>query len=80
MPNVERICGAARWASYLINGDSSGLEPEEIEACDNWAARELSDDGSCVDCDEPFFSWSYGLHCHVDPIGGDLVEYTILRR
>jgi hypothetical protein len=28
--------GYAHWASYLINGDASGLEEEEIEAADNW--------------------------------------------
>ena len=80
MPTVERIHGAAYWASYLINGDASGLDPDEKEAADNWAARELGDDGECVDCGEPFFSWSYGLHTHTAVRGGELVEYTILRR
>jgi hypothetical protein len=28
--------GYAHWESYLINGDASGLEEEEIEAADNW--------------------------------------------
>jgi hypothetical protein len=28
--------GYAHWASYIINGDASGLEEEEIEAADNW--------------------------------------------
>jgi hypothetical protein len=28
--------GYAHWASYIINGDASGLEEEEVEAADNW--------------------------------------------
>jgi hypothetical protein len=28
--------GYAHWASYIINGDCSGLDDEEIEAAEDW--------------------------------------------
>ena len=30
--------GYQHWASYIINGDASGLEDEDIAACDAWLA------------------------------------------
>jgi len=38
------------WASYLINGDASGIEPEEKVACDMWLESEgLGFPVSCED-------------------------------
>ena len=40
----------AYWASYLINGDASGLEPGEQEQIDAWLAKEgLPSPVSCSD-------------------------------
>lgn len=72
---VETFKGSAYWASYLINGDASGLEPREIELCDAWRARIAP--FYIVSCDdESYFSWSYGLHTGGDCRGGDLLDYT----
>lgn len=73
--------GAAQWASYLINGDSSGLEPREVELCDKWLAQLApgyivsvadNDDG---EPESPWFTWSYGLHTGDDCAGGNCLTY-----
>ena len=40
----------AYWASYVINGDSSGMEDKEIAACDAWLATLAG--WYCVGCDD----------------------------
>ena len=65
-PTFETYDLPAHWASYLINGDCSGLEPEDIELCDT----KTKDLGSCVDVSEDtFFGQFNGLGC-------DLATYT----
>jgi hypothetical protein len=79
MTEVRKILGAAHWASYLINGDASGLMPEEKELCDAWLARELGSGEDIVSCeDESHFSWNYGLYTGADCAGGDLLEYMVI--
>ena len=80
MTTTRTITGAAYWASYIINGDSSGLEPEEIALCDKWQERELEPGESIVSCDdESRFSWHYGLLTGDDIAGGDVLDYTVLK-
>lgn len=39
------------WASYLINGDDSGLEMSEVRAANEWLAEVgLGDPVSCEEC------------------------------
>lgn len=78
MAETRTAIGAAYWASYLINGDSSGLTDDEIKLCDAWCERELAPVEQVCDCGEPYFSWSYGLYTGADCRGGDLVEYTVI--
>jgi hypothetical protein len=33
---AQQFTGAAYWASYLVNGDSSGLSEREKHAADKW--------------------------------------------
>jgi len=62
----DTLTGLAHWASYLINGDSSGMEESEIALCDAWQKsirpyRVVS----TVD-DSERFTWSaqlYGANC-----------------
>ena len=66
----------AFWASYLINGDASGLE--DGEKAHIGAYLKTQGIRSVLDCayaDESFFSWSFGLHGGTSE-GGDLLEYT----
>ena len=62
------------WASYLINGDDSGLEPGERQEIDTWLAKQGLDRGDAVDCGEPYFSWNNDAN----GIGGDVAEFTFL--
>jgi hypothetical protein len=49
---TEQFIAPSYWASYLVNGDASGLSNEEREACDNWVAF-LGINYHCVDA-EPY--------------------------
>lgn len=62
----------AYWASYLINGDDSGISPEDKAEADAFLAQHnLPDPVSCSD--EKWFSW----HNDSDnKLGGDVLEYT----
>lgn len=65
----------AYWASYLVNGDASGLEPGEQEQIDAWSARQ-GDIGSCVDVSEDsWFAWSNDA----TNLGGDVATYAFLK-
>ena len=77
-PLIYIATGAACWASYLINGDASGLSDEERELADAWFARELGPNDAIVDCGEPYFTWSYRLHTGAPFSGGDVVDYRVI--
>ena len=65
------------WASYLINGDDSGIEPEDKAACDAWIAREGL--GLPCSCDDAGFMWRHDAYNEC-PLGADCQEYTFLIR
>lgn len=65
------------WASYLINGDSSGMEDQEIAACDAWIAG--LDCGAPVDCEDAGFIKYHDAH-HVMPLAADCQRYTFFLR
>ncbi len=69
--------GFAYWASYLINGDASGLDDNERACADAFAEYLTGGKGSIVDCGEDtFFAYpECGSH-----LWGDCVEYTALVR
>jgi hypothetical protein len=83
MVEFVTITGPAAWASYLINGDASGLEPGEQAKADAWLAREgvrrVVCDAPGEDEDspqEPRFTWHMGLHCpELECSGGDALDY-----
>jgi hypothetical protein len=65
----------AFWASYLINGDGSGMEASEVAACDGYVRKrgivEVAEVSS-----EPEFTWSFGLYGG-DAEGGEVLEYRV---
>lgn len=61
------------WASYLVNGDASGLSDEDQAACDAWLA--FQHPGNCVDVGEPWFSRSNDAN----NLGGDVATFTFHR-
>jgi len=77
-PTIYIATGAACWASYLINGDASGLSDEERKLADAWCERELGPNDAIVDCDEPYFTWSYRLYTGAPFSGGDVVDYRVM--
>lgn len=73
--NVLEIVAPSHWASYLINGDDSGLEPDEKAACDAWIKREGV--GLPVDCRDAGFRWRHDAYNEM-PLGADCQTYSFL--
>lgn len=64
----------AHWACTLINGDSSGNEPEDDAAIKQWLESHSEELGPCLTCsDEPEFR-----HWHDAPgvLACDCLEFT----
>lgn len=69
------LVAPSHWASYLLNGDDSGLLPTECNAADAWIDRQ--DMGLPVSCDDAGFRWYHDarLEC---PLGADCQEYVFI--
>jgi hypothetical protein len=67
---VDVIEAPQHWASYLINGDSSGLNDHEIALADRYF--EGFDVVNCAD--EGRFTWSYDLYGDPRYKGGTVLE------
>jgi len=82
---TETYIAPAHWASYLINGDASGLDYENTPG-DDQGNREIRDAdnfiasvglGAPVDCSESEFmshGWDFG------GLAGDYCTYSFLRQ
>ena len=70
--------GAACWASYLVNGDASGLSDEERSLADAWCERELGPNDAIVDCSEAYFTRFYRMYTGAPYRDGDVVDYRVL--
>lgn len=68
--------GLSAWASYLINGDASGIDAADIAAADQFAGW-LG--GLPVDCVDAGFMWRPDSWQFM-PLGGDCQTYTALVR
>ena len=73
MKTLEYIL-PAYFASYLINGDHSGLTEQEKEKIDLFLEREKITILTCGD--QSFFSWSNDL----DTLGSNCLEFTAIER
>jgi hypothetical protein len=63
------------WASYLINGDASGLEPGEADHIERYLSKEGVRHVLDVS-DEPHFTHYYAMYGgRYD--AGEVVEYTV---
>lgn len=65
----------SHWASYLINGDASGIEPEDVRQADAWIAREGL--GLPVSCEDAGFHWRHDAYAEC-PLGADCQTYVFL--
>ena len=63
------------WASYLINGDASGMDDGDQADCDAWLAS-LPYGYNCVDVSE---ETSFRRSNDATDLGGDCAEYTFMR-
>lgn len=67
---------------YLVNGDPSGLEDEDIKTIDEWVNEMLGDEYSSIivgvpsDDQETYFHWNpeFGLACDVWDIDVVLIK------
>lgn len=73
---ITSIPAPAAWASYLVNGDASGLTPEERAQADAWLAREgVRIVGTEPDA-EPYFSWAARILVpELDCTGAEMLDY-----
>ena len=73
---ADIVTAPVYWASYLINGDPSSLDDEEIALCDAY----FDGLGDVVDVSEESerFTWSYDLYGDPRYRGGTVADYTVL--
>lgn len=71
---TETVVLPAFLASALINGDTSGLSPEDLPWLEK--AKEFCAPGSVVDVGESYCSRYCDLPGYV--LGADMAEYTVL--
>lgn len=64
----------AYWASYLINGDDSGIESEDVYYADKFMAE--NNLPMPVSCSEE--SWFAHSNDSSNRLAGDVLEYTFL--
>lgn len=71
-----RATAPSAWATYLINGDESGIDEEDRKACDAWIASIGL--GSPVSCDDAGFIRYHDAYEFL-PLAADCQEYLFLR-
>jgi hypothetical protein len=76
---VTQEVGPSHWASYLINGDDSGLEEHEVKACDAWQQSLAPFYVVSTADEEPWFTWHYRVHGG-DAEGGEVITYILHRQ
>jgi hypothetical protein len=68
------------WASYITNGDASGIDGSEQAACDAWLAR---NNGRCIgpadyDAESEFRAWHNAWN--ESPLACDCIDYLFIVR
>lgn len=71
-----RATAPSAWASYLINGDDSGIDEEDRKAADEWIADIGL--GAPVSCDDAGFVRYHDAYAFC-PLAADCQEYLFLR-
>lgn len=66
----------AYWASYLINGDDSGMFEKDKRDCADFLAKEGISASDFVDCGESYFSWRNDA----TDLGGDVCDFVCVVR
>ncbi len=71
--NIVKLKAPSAWASYLINGDATGISTEDKEAADQWL--ESLGMGEPIDAEDCGFCWTHDAG-NVMPLGADCQEYS----
>ena len=64
------------WASYLVNGDASGLTADERKQCDMTVARYGRNVGQCASCGDEYFARNSDANLGA----GNVCEFLFLHR
>jgi hypothetical protein len=72
---VHKFTAPSEWASYLINGDNSGIDMQEEAAADAWIA--WVGYGEPVDCEDAGFKWRHDA-IEFCSFGADCQTYSFL--
>ena len=72
---IYKLTALSAWASYLINGDASGLDDGEAATVDAWLAAEEVP-GSPATCDDAGFRWRHDASNYA--LAGDCQTYVWL--
>lgn len=70
--SVVTYTAPSAWASYLINGDDSGISAEDKAAADAWI--ESVGLGGAVSCEDAGFMWRHDAYAFM-PLGADCQHY-----
>lgn len=77
---VHEYTAPSHWASYLINGDASGMDARDQRACDQWADTLPGMVVSCTGEDDDnhpgFMRWHDAASWA--PYAADCSTYTVL--
>ena len=73
---AEKLIAPSAWASYLINGDISGIDALDVQQCDAWIKRVAL--GLPVSCDDAGFRWHHDADVD-SPLGADCQEFIFLQ-
>lgn len=68
---VFTLTAPSIWASYLINGDYSGISYADKRAADKFAEQY----GKPVNCEDAGFIHAHDAY-HIMPLGADCKQYT----
>lgn len=74
-PTVYEYTAPSLWASYLLNGDGSGLSDAERAQADAWLA--WVDKSAPVSCEPAGFKWRHDAS-QLGVLGTDCETYTFL--
>lgn len=72
---IYKLTAPSAWASYLINGDASGIDAADIAAVEAWLEREGL--GLPCDCEDAGFHWHHDAYVEM-PLGADCQTYTFI--
>ena len=81
--SIDTTTLPAAWASYLVNGDDSGLEDGERDRADAWLKQVLPEGAGVVDVARdvdgeglgPRFTWSFRMYGG-NAEGGEVLDYV----